>query len=94
MVVDRFFQCGSMNIPGKMDRTFSVNRIPAGRIGSAEKLCFQAHADDGLFGGHIGHTKCGLPCCTAGGTSFYRYVGDFSLFNFNGKFRSTKFFAI
>ena len=48
-------------MPGKVDRAFSVDRVPSGRIGAAEILDLQTDADDGLLAGQVGDPLGRLP---------------------------------
>jgi hypothetical protein len=38
-----FLELFRMNLSGEVDWAFAMNRIPTGRIGKAEELCFQTN---------------------------------------------------
>jgi hypothetical protein len=66
LFVDGALQGRRMNVPGKMHRTFTVDRIPAGRVRRTEVLHFQADSDHGL----IGRQAFDLGGCIPGGTAW------------------------
>jgi hypothetical protein len=83
-----------MYFSGKMHGALAVDGVPAGRIGTAEKLYFQADT-----GGRVGDmsaddTRRRLPGGAAGRTSSDNYSVNLPLFESNVEFRRTKAFLI
>ena len=76
-----------VDMPGKMNRTFSVNRIPAGRVCTAEKLDFQSQACRRLRYIASDNSRYRLPGGTTGRTSYDGNIFDFSRFYFDIQFR-------
>lgn len=83
-----------MNVSRKMDRTLTVNRVPAGRIGAAEELCFQADAGDRLLHGKVQYLLRGLPGRPAGCAPHHIDPNQFFTGCLDGKFRCPEFPAV
>jgi hypothetical protein len=77
-----------------MYRAFSIDRIPAGRIGAAEKLYFQADADGCFCCRQADNALNRLPGRTAGSPPVYDDIVDLSVRDLNFEFRSAKAFFI
>ncbi len=58
-----------MNLAGEVDRTFTVDGVPAGRVGHAQVLDLQANAYGRLFHRHSDDARGGLPGGAAGGAA-------------------------
>ncbi len=83
-----------MYVAGKVNRAFTVNRIPTGRIGTAEKLNFQAIARGGLgciFTNHLLGCFPGSPTRCA---PFDSYLPDLTINYLGLQFRCTKMLFI
>lgn len=63
-----------MDVAGKVNRTFTVNRIPPGRIGAAEKLNLQAIARGSPGGILADHFLGRFPGGPAGCAPFDSYA--------------------
>ena len=92
--VNCFFKRCSMYLACQMDWTFCVYGIPSGRVGSAEKLCFNAHSDYSFFNLHIQHSPDSIPGCSAGSPSLYGNINKFTIRHLNCEFRRAEFFTI
>ena len=88
------FQCLAVNFPRKMNRTFSIDRIPAGWIGAAKKLYFQSDTDGRFCQGKSDDALDRLPGGAAWGASFNVNVGDLAVRYLNFEFRRTEAFFI
>jgi hypothetical protein len=77
-----------------MHRAFSIDRIPAGWIGAAEKLYVQADTDGRFCCGQADNALNRLPGRTAGSPPVYDDIVDLSIRDLNFEFRSTKAFSI
>lgn len=83
-----------MDLSGKMHRTFAIDRIPAGGVGTAEKLYLQADAD-GRFGYRQPDDALRrLPGRAAGRPPLHNKRIDFSVADLNVEFRRAKAFFI
>jgi hypothetical protein len=78
---------GAVNIPGKMYRTFSIYRIPAGGISHAEKLSFKTDTNDCFFNPQPDNAGSSFPACPARSAPDDLYFNNFSIVGFYGKFR-------
>ena len=68
-----------MDVTGKMNRAFSVNRVPTGRVRAAEKLNLQSYARGRFRYIASDNSRGGFPGGTTGRTS-----SDGNLFDFIG----------
>lgn len=59
----------AVNMAGKVDRAFPMNRVPSGRIGRAEILHFKADASDRFFRGQMDDSAGSLPGGPAGSSA-------------------------
>jgi hypothetical protein len=87
-------QCISVNFSCKMNRALAVDRIPAGRIRTAEKLYLQADTNGRLGNGQSHDTLRRLPGGTAGGSSFNGDIFDFFVRDPDIEFRRAKAIAV
>lgn len=81
-------------MPGKMDRAFTMNRIPVGWIGRTEKLGFQSDANNGLLNGQVYNTGGRFPGCAAGGAPLDDNGTDLIPVGGHAKFGGAEFPAI
>ena len=70
-----------MHMPGKMHRALAVNGIPAGRVGTAEKLYLQAYLDGGFFDRTADDVAGRLPGGAARGAPFDGHGFNFTVRN-------------
>ena len=54
-----------------MDRTFTMDRVPSGRVGNTKKLRFQSDAHNGLLRLTADDLARGIPGSTAGGAPYH-----------------------
>ena len=83
-----------MYVACKMDRAFTVNGVPAGRIGRAVELGLESHADNGLSRLQSDHFLGSLPGGPAGGSTQDFDSGDDAVFHLYGKFGGSELFTI
>ena len=83
-----------MNFSCKVHGALAVDGVPAGRIGAAEKLHFQADTGGRLGDFSPDDTLRRLPGGAAGSTSFDNDSVNLSIFESNFEFRRTKAFLI
>ena len=83
-----------MELPCKMDRTVSGDRVPGGRIRGTEKLNRESDAHHGIRRCESDDPAGRLPGRTAGRAANDLDIRDFSLDHRDGEFRRTKAFAI
>jgi hypothetical protein len=83
-----------MDIAGEMNRAFTVDGIPAGRIGDAEKLGLKTDAHDRFLNFTADDLLARIPAGAAGCTPDDLYIADFAVFDNDSIFRCTKLFAV
>ena len=65
-----------MNMTGEMHRAFSVDGVPTGRVGTAEKLNFQTDAYGGVFNRAADNFAGRFPGGAAGSPPLNGHSGD------------------
>jgi hypothetical protein len=88
------FKCLSVDLSRKMNRAFSIDRVPAGWIGAAKKLHFQSDTDGRLCCGQADNAFDCLPGRATWGASFDGDIVYLSVSYLNFEFRSTEAFSI
>jgi hypothetical protein len=83
-----------MDMAGKMDRAFSINRVPVGWVCAAEKLNFQPEACGRLGRIPSDNFRCRFPGGATGRTSLNGNFLDFTLCNLHIQFRGAEPFSI
>lgn len=83
-----------MHVSGKVNRAFSVNGIPSGRVGTAEKLNLQADESGGFFDWAANDFLGRLPGGTTGCTPFDCHGFNFTFSYLDLELRGTKPFTI
>jgi hypothetical protein len=83
-----------MNLAGKMDRTLTINRIPASRICRTVKLGVKADLPHGILDGMANQPSCRLPRRPTGCAANDFHIGYLSIFNFDSKFWSSEMVTI
>ena len=63
---DSLLKCLGMHVAGKVYRALAVDGVPSGRVGTAEELNLEAHANGSLFSWPADDFQGGLPGGTAG----------------------------
>ena len=83
-----------MYLAGKMNRTLAMDGIPAGRIGRAEKLGFNAHLASSILYRSTDDPQGRFPGSRTGGTPYNPDIRYSAILYFNLVFRSAKSFPI
>ncbi len=83
-----------MDVAGKMNRTFPVNRVPVGWICAARKLNFQPESCGCFRCIPSDNARCRFPGSATGGTSSDGNFLDFTLRNLDIQFRCTELVSI
>lgn len=83
-----------MNLTGEVNRTFTINRIPATWVGITVELGFEADFSYCIIRRVANKPSGGLPGSAAWSSSDHFNVRNSPILNFNFKFRSTKIIAI
>lgn len=87
-------KCFGVDFPGKMDRTFTVDRVPASRVCRAEKLRLNTYFSSSVVNRCANYFTCSIPGRGTRCASHYPDLTYGVVLNLNLIFRSTKVFSI
>lgn len=88
------FEGGAVQFAGNVNRAFSRNGIPTGRIRDTVPLAFQAHVKGSIGYAASDHLPGGFPGCAARGTAKHLYFRDYPILEGNGELGGTEFFPV